>query len=310
MKSPKMFLVFLLVALVAGAAAYLTWKYASTPPVQNQMKDALGEKKLELENIDIKSTVKELKTSAASSEEMAVTPEGVPIGAVVVFDRKVATPYAKVYITVVAPYLNDPKRVDTIGGGGQRGVLQIRSRFNELNNFELKETAQNTGVYAGEIILTRETDKVRPHNGLLVQWSEDEVKALFKGPSGVVAEEDFLVRLNIGEIEIRAESSEEIALKVTDPDENQDPDKEDMLVVRLWSGSDPEGRFIQCMETEKDSGIFCKGTIRLSTKKPTRPLDDLYAPHGDIVVAEYVDSTLPSPFGATNTLKITGSLKR
>jgi hypothetical protein len=74
-------------------------------------------------------------------------------GATVELDQKVYTWTDKVYITVVAPDHNfDSDRIDEIGTDSDNQI-DVTTRSAELEEYKLVETAPDTGIFTGEIIL-------------------------------------------------------------------------------------------------------------------------------------------------------------
>lgn len=303
MKSPKTFVVSLLAALIAGPAAYLAWNSLASSKPQGQMKDALGEKSSSLENLDVKSTVTGLKEKSAS--EKLKTLNGIPIGAVVELDKTVAAQNDKIQIVVVAPYLNDPKRVDTIGGGGNRGSFSIRSSKGMLQNFELKELGQDRGIYAGEVILS--PNKLSRLNSIRVA-PEDAINCAFQGPQGVSAQTSALVRQSIAELTLEKKGANSILVKVVDPDLN-DIGKRDGTSVKAWSDSDALGINVSLEETEEDTGTFI-GEFKLSETPSSERERRLHAPTGQTVTVDFKDFKLPAPYGKDDSLDISTTLSR
>ena len=75
-------------------------------------------------------------------------------GAAIWLDRDAYTWTDKVRITAVAPGLNlDPNAVDEIGAT-DAGTVTISTRVAEIGRYRLVETGENTGVFAGEVVLT------------------------------------------------------------------------------------------------------------------------------------------------------------
>jgi len=155
----------------------------------------------------------------------------VGFGATVGFDRKSYTLSPQtVYINAVSPDHNfNTNIIDTIGNGGNRGTITIETNNYRLINYELIETDTDTGIFEGEIMLTRydDPDFIRtadfasnnagvvssesgPTNGVLLASNNDNLRIIFEYEDELVWVDAFIraadITTEVIDVSIRAET--------------------------------------------------------------------------------------------------------
>ena len=250
-------------------------------------------------------------------------------GATIELDQKVYTWTDKVYITIVAPDHNfDSDLVDEIGETGS-DPLRISTRNAELDPYRLVETGTDTGIFAGEVILTgfrhdADGDPTTGNNGFDV----DSTPASGGGPTdgklptsdddGITVSYEFseddtvlataLVRWNIGEvqwIETSYPAQGTGIVRVIDPDMNLDPESVNNFDVDVYSDSDSGGISLTVTETNEATGVF-EGTVFFTTTDESSG-HRLRVSEGDTITAEYKDGTLPNPYSTNDDIEITAT---
>ena len=72
----------------------------------------------------------------------------------ILFDKQVYSWTEKIHITIIAPSWNEnTSGIDSIGDDPQRAV-KISTKGHKLEPYRLVETAPNSGIFTGEVILT------------------------------------------------------------------------------------------------------------------------------------------------------------
>ena len=243
-------------------------------------------------------------------------------GAAIELDQKVYTWTDRVYITVVAPDLvSNTAKIERIGNNEDSKII-ISTRKGKLENYELVETKPNSGIFVGDFRLTGfpnydargdgQYEKTAgtisgkgPSDGLLACDSDDAINVVLK-----TKHEEYsgsaLVRWNIGEIQWKSafyNIGDTGVVILIDPDLNLNPDVIELIPIRVWSDSDPVGITLLAIETGNNTGIFIADLqFGIKTTK-----NQLKVSPEDTVSAEYVDRTLPDPYGPGQILTITGT---
>jgi len=107
-------------------------------------------------------------------------------GVAIEMDQKVYRPDDKVYLTVVAPDFNfDSESIDEIGQKPE-GIIRIRTGKDELLNYKLVETGPDTGIFTGELQLTKSQEKssksqtkFSPNDGHIACNNDDFIEVIF-----------------------------------------------------------------------------------------------------------------------------------
>jgi hypothetical protein len=225
-------------------------------------------------------------------------------------DKDVYTWTDKVRITIVAPSWNENRyAIDSIGGETSHPI-RISTSSNFLKPYRLVETEANSGIFTGEVILTgflhdangdgRPDTNPRtmgngPTGGLLETTRDDGITISFEFAKGVVLTHSAKIKWNEGTIRFSESNylaSDQIVVRVVDPDMNLNPETPDRVIVDVTSDSDFAGIEVIATETADDSGMFV-GTFQLT--QSTRSSTSLYAIPGDTITAKYTDHTLPGP---------------
>lgn len=246
-------------------------------------------------------------------------------GVAIELDQKTYVPTDKVYITIVAPDFNyNPNKPDVIGNRPDCKI-SIQTSKGKLTNYKLIETGKDTGIFTGEIILTSikenfpnnfkfNSKKIGitrgngPRNGRLVCGKNDKLTVTLDTESDKFVG-SALIRYNIGEISWDDENyniPSTAKIRVIDPDMNLDPEKIDILKIKVWSDTDLEGTTLELMETNEATGIF-EGVLLLD-EKPTSK-NRLKVSYGDQLFAKYVDWNLPPEIKKSNTFDILATAK-
>jgi len=135
-------------------------------------------------------------------EDVNLTVYTLHFGATVDLDKKVYTWTDKVYITIVAPDHNfDSDSVDEIGNTDQYPV-KVATRNFALDNYKLVETGYDTGIFTGEVTLTKSTNAdstpsgTGPTDGLLPASGDDGIIISFEFSEGETVVRSALVYSN------------------------------------------------------------------------------------------------------------------
>ncbi|MEW6589027.1 MAG: hypothetical protein AB1299_07690 [Thermoproteota archaeon] len=227
----------------------------------------------------------------------------------------------KIRITIVAPSWDENEHaIDSIGDDPNYAV-KISTPSHSLGPYELRETAQSSGTFTGEVTLTGflhdvdgddESDTVPrtsgggPTNGFLQVDRDDGITISFEFADGVVLTKSAKVSWNVGNIEFSNPNyleNEQILIQVTDPDMNINPEGIDNLNIDVSSDSDTAGISVVATETDDESGVFAATILLTQTSESSG--NRLRAVPGDSMVARYHDRTLPLPYSISDDIEIT-----
>ena len=250
----------------------------------------------------------------------------------ITLDKKVYSWTDKVYITIVAPDHNfDDNKNDEIGNKSTNEI-KISTRSNKLSQYKLVETGVDTGIFAGEVILTgflhdadgnprtgnidgidtipRTEPKSNggPTNGFLEANNDDGLTVSFQFTDRETSTASALIRWNIGEVEwVQGASSANGngIIRVIDPDMNLNPETINNFSIDVWSDSDLGGIDLTVTETGQATGVF-EGYVTFTTGDQSSG-HKLRVAEGDFVTARYEDNTLPKPYTRADELKISAS---
>lgn len=247
---------------------------------------------------------------------------------VIELDRSECTCLDRVAIVVVSPDHSPGSDRDgpaTIGDDSSDCWLSVSTGEGALNGYRLVETGPGTATFVGTVTLTGlgsmagqkalgtvpygETEGRGPDDGMLACRPGDELKVSFKSAFARTVHYAVPVRWHIGEIHFSKPAylpGEEITVSITDRDINLDPNRPDQLLVRAWSNSDRDGIYVPVIETDRDSAVFV-GRFRTDPDRSSPDGPILNAVDGDSVVAEYLDETLPPPYGGNDSVRISSS---
>ena len=247
-------------------------------------------------------------------------------GAQIELDRRAYHCTGRVEVTVIAPDLvPGPGRRGTAGGDAEC-MLSLSTSLGRINEYRLKETGEDTGIYQGAITLTGfkggpgaaagqerrgVTGGAGPDGGMLACSHEDTLEAMIAMGTGDVYKSAAVVRWNIGEIMFLRSAyqiGDRAAVRIVDPDGVLEPDAINSLDVRISSNSDPEGIVMKASETSPGTGVFECGILLDAAASSPRD-GKIRASHGDTINAEYTDFTLPSPYGPSDEVDIVASAR-
>ena len=248
-------------------------------------------------------------------------------GATVELDQLVYSCTGRVRITAVAPDLNlDPERRDTMGDDGEC-TLSVRTSLGELRGYRLIESGTDTGIFEGSITLTgfagdahagpdaipRGTTGGRsgPGGGLLACSHEDKLVIELSMGAGDTYEASAIIRWNVGEIMFLKNTyrmGDSATVRVVDPDMIVDPDGLNTLSVHISSGSDKTGFNITARDYQPGTGVF-EGSFLVDAADSAPSDSKIRACHGDTLQAEYIDSTLPSPYSPHDKIVVATSAR-
>ncbi len=250
-------------------------------------------------------------------------------GATIELDQKVYTWTDKVYITIVAPDHNfDSDLVDEIGETGS-DPIRVSTRGAELEPYRLVETGTDTGIFAGEVILTgfshdadgdtttgnngydivnTPASGTGPTDGKLPTSDDDGITVSFEFSEDETVVSTALVRWSIGEVqwlETSYPAQGTGVVRVIDRDMNLDPEAVDNFDVDVYSDSDSGGIDLTVTETNEATGVF-EGTVFFTTTDESSG-HRLRVAEGDTISAEYTDGTLPNPYSTNDDIDVTAS---
>lgn len=113
-------------------------------------------------------------------------------GAAIEMDKKKYSTNDFVYLTIVAPDFNyNSDKIDSIGDKPDN-YIQIQTNLGMIQNYQLKETGKDTGIFTGKIRLvsskiskkyTRDVPiphGIGPNDGILLAEKNDKIKVNFK----------------------------------------------------------------------------------------------------------------------------------
>ncbi len=250
-------------------------------------------------------------------------------GATIELDQKVYTWTDKVYITIVAPDHNfDSDLVDEIGETGS-DPIRVSTRGAELEPYRLVETGTDTGIFAGEVILTgfshdadgntrtgtngydivdTPASGTGPTDGKLPTGDDDGITVSFEFSEDETVVTTALVRWSIGEVqwlETSYPAQGTGIVRVIDRDMNLDPEAVDNFDIDVYSDSDSGGIDLTVTETNEATGVF-EGTVFFTTTDESSG-HRLRVAEGDTISAEYTDGTLPNPYSTNDDIDVTAA---
>ena len=221
------------------------------------------------------------------------------------------TPTDRVYITIHAPALNqNPDEIETMGDD-TFSTLTISTDRHYLSNYKLVESGPDTGNFIGQITLVADnyTSGMGPENGKLSAYFEDDELHVWLRIVGLDFIESVPIESTIGEImwiDTSYGTSDTATIRVIDPDMNRNPDLKDTVMVKVYSNSDFEGKFVKLTEVLWEASAIFEGDVSFSSTPEDGKL--LVSPN-DILIAEFEDTILPQPYYKTDSLFIIGESK-
>ncbi len=236
-------------------------------------------------------------------------------------DKPIYSWTEKVKMKIIAPSWNsNANLIDSIGHTADHPI-RISTREHSITPYRFAETASNSGIFVGEIILTGflhdadgdgsidttpRTFGNGPTDGFLEVGRDSAVTISFEFADGVVLTESVPVSWNIGTIQFSQNDyflDDSVIIRAIDFDMNLDPDAPDHLPIEIFSDSDIAGIVVDAVETSQSSSLFV-ATISLSPTSPSSG-NRLFAIPGDEIFGRYDDHTLPRPYSTSSNLVIT-----
>ncbi len=236
-------------------------------------------------------------------------------------DKPIYSWTEKVKMKIIAPSWNsNANLIDSIGHTADHPI-RISTREHSITPYRFAETASNSGIFVGEIILTGflhdangdgsidttpKTSGNGPTDGFLEVGRDSAVTISFEFADGVVLTESVPVSWNIGTIQFSQNDyflDDSVIIRAIDFDMNLDPDAPDHLPIEIFSDSDIAGIVVDAVETSQSSSLFV-ATISLSPTSPSSG-NRLFAIPGVEIFGRYDDHTLPRPYSTSSNLVIT-----
>jgi len=258
-------------------------------------------------------------TVGDSQEDIEAFATSSNFGAIVELDKAVYSWTDRVVITVTAPDHNK-ESASTEQIGTSSLPVNVSSRAGKMcsSTYTLRETGSDTGVFYGEVVLTGYSTSLAaipseatntctgPTSGTLaLAAGADGVTVSYEYSNNEVSIGSAITSWNIAEVSFGESSvgaSSSVLVQMVDPDWDLSPDVIDTKAVDLTSDSDSGGIQITLSETDEDTGIF-EGTLFTSTSGASSG-SILRVSEGDTITLEFEDTTLPSPYGSSDTLTV------
>lgn len=235
-------------------------------------------------------------------------------------DKQVYSWTDKVHITIDAPSWNENIHgIDSIGDIDGY-FIKISTTSHDLEPYRLVETAPNSGVFVGEVILTGfshdadgdgqidtqpRTTGSGPSNGFLEADRDDGLTISFEFADGVVLTQSARISWNQAEINFDKTSylpDDTVKIQIVDPDMNLNPEAADTISVEVSSDSDSAGITADAIETDESTGVF-EATMYL-TQTSVSSGNRLHTIPDDMIYAKYEDNTLPSPYSINYSIDV------
>lgn len=235
-------------------------------------------------------------------------------------DKQVYSWTDKVHITIDAPSWNENIHgIDSIGDI-EGYFIKISTTSHKLEPYRLVETAPNSGIFVGEVILTGfshdadgdgqidtqpRTTGSGPSNGFLEADRDDGLTISFEFADGIVLTQSARISWNQAEINFDKTSylpDDTVKVQIIDPDMNLNPEAADTISVEVSSDSDSAGITADASETDESTGVF-EATVYL-TQTSVSSGNRLHAIPDDMIYAKYEDNTLPSPYSINDSVDI------
>lgn len=201
----------------------------------------------------------------------------------IVFDKDEYTPFDYLVIAIIAPQKKGTRKI----------TASIRSSIDNLDPVEFIETGANTGIFEKEIRLTPDKSIF---SGDLVTKRQDAIYVEVQLDKDSRSTKNASVNYHVGIVEFDKDAyrlSERAIVRVIDPDENRNPDAEDVVNVHMWSTTDNKGLVLHLKETGHRTGIF-ESVLSFATDQESNG-NTLKVREGDTITTKYVDKTLPPP---------------
>ena len=193
------------------------------------------------------------------------------------FDKNYYTWTDRVYITITAPEHNlDSGTVDSIGGNNTgTGMITVSTGVAGIEGYELTETGEDTGVFAGHVTLTgfqfdgmyhEHKHQINPRTGgtgptggfVATSAMPDQITVSFLSLGGENVTKSVPIRWNAGTVQwfdkyyegrYPMHSTVVFWIRLVDPDMNWNPDSADTFSVNMFSDNDVQSTERYATET-------------------------------------------------------------
>ena len=227
----------------------------------------------------------------------------------------------KVYIKAILPGLLKNSNGTAKLSDVDECFLDVSTSMGMLSGYELTETEEGSGIFAGEVRLTGfpghdvygdnrrknpvagDTGGTGSAGGRLGCFRKDTLTAKLVTRAGMVAS-FAAIQWNIGKICWLDDSyppSGVGILMVVDPDMSLNPEENNEVKVKVWSDSDRAGIRLWLRETGRATGVF-RGTVHFINGPSSG--QRLKVSEGDRINAEYIERTLPEPHPIHDKMEI------
>jgi len=201
------------------------------------------------------------------------------------FDKPSYTPFEKVTITLTdSSYNKDNEKIESV-----EVTLFGTSSSQKLT---LRESGFNTGIFVEKIRLSPDLSKFP---GDMEARRDDGLTVSFRIDADNIITESAFVEYHEGLVSFDKSSyafTDEAKVTVNDRDANRNPDVPDIMDVKIWSDTDPNGITLTLREVDS-SGVFEQEL--LFTMEDVSSGNRLKVSDGDVISARYIDNTLPPP---------------
>jgi len=202
------------------------------------------------------------------------------------FDKPSYTPFDKVTITLTdSSYNKNSEKID--------GVEATLTGTSSSQKVTLRETGSNTGIFKKDIRLSPDLSKLP---GDMQVRRDDGITASFRIDADNIITESVFIVYHEGVASFDKASygfADEAKVTVNDRDANRNPDVPDIMDVKIWSDTDPNGLTLTLREVDSNSGVFEERL--LFTMKDVSSGNRLLVSDGDLLSVRYTDNTLPQP---------------
>ena len=202
------------------------------------------------------------------------------------FDKPSYTPFDRVTITLTdSSHNKDSEKMDS--------VEVTLTGTSSSKTVTLRETASNSGVFTKNVRLSPDLSKFL---GDMQVRRDDAITASLRIDADNVITESVLIVYHEGTASFDKPSygiTDEARVTVNDRDANRTPDAPDIVDVKIWSDTDPNGIRLTLREVDSSSGVFEERL--LFTTKDISSGNRLKVSDGDVISVRYTDNTLPQP---------------
>ena len=225
--------------------------------------------------------------------------------AAIEFDKEVYSYTDRVHMTIIAPdFTLNPEEINVIGDK-QDGLVTIETSLGKITKYRLEEIGINTGIFAGEIILSgfarersnrttsrclpRITKGYGPTDGSLACYLEDRICVSFQISNYETVIKKAKIQEMVPEI-MWIGGTYQIGdcakVRVIDPNRSLSLEELAVFSVHVKSDSDKNGIKIPMCKTRSDTRIF-EGCVWLLPRKSSSKFPSLHVSEGNTITTEY-----------------------